>query len=90
MDAHEFYCLTAAEYILKARGHARREIRLWEHTREICHVLSQVHSTKVLPPSEVWWPLPTDRGRGGITEERLMAAWDKARKRHGAGTQNKD
>lgn len=83
--------MTAAEYILKARGYARREIRKWEHTRELCHTLAQVNSTKVLPPASVWWPLPTDRkGANGMTEERLMAAWSKARQRHGAGTQSKD
>lgn len=91
MTPFEFYCLSAAEYILKARGHRNKTLRRWEHTRHISYTIAQVNSSDVLPPPEVWMPLPTDSEINSLLDQGHMEdAWSKATQRHGAGIKGKD
>lgn len=91
MTARDFYCLTAAEYVLKARGHRDKTIRQWEHTRLIIHTIAQSNSSKALPAPEIWMPLPTDGHNDALIDpDKLNSIWEKAKKRHGKRAEDTD
>jgi hypothetical protein len=63
LTPHEYYSMTRAEFILKLKGYQIKQVKEWEHTRQICYTIaSNAFGRKSkLPNIKSWWPLITDK-----------------------------
>lgn len=90
MSPYEFYSMTIAQYALKARGFRKANVRKWEHTRKICHVMATIHSTQRIPREDTWWPLETDEKEDVFLDaEKMNDMWERAM-RNGSGVKGTD
>ena len=79
LTPHEYYCMTRAEFYLKAKGYNRKQVKEWEHTRLLAYtVASTVPSKKKLPKMTKWMPLSTD-SETEIGKDRIQKMLEKVR-----------
>lgn len=85
LTPHEYYSMTRAEFIIKAKGFRTKEVKQWEHTRYLAYNVYKfvpmrgknnrpVSITKFLP-------LETDKqNHPQLSPEERKAKWERLKK----------
>lgn len=84
LTPHEYYCMTRAEFILKANGYDTKQVKEWEHTRFMAY-----NTYKFVPyrgkgnkpvKIEKFLPLRTDTNSLNISTEERRERWLRLKK----------
>lgn len=79
LTPHEYYSMTRAEFILKAKGWHTQQLKKWEHTRQISYTIAAnaFGRKKRMPSIRAWWPLPTDKlDKPDLDRSEMQAKWE--------------
>lgn len=83
LTPHEYYCMTRAEFIIKAKGFHTKEIKEWERARFIGYQTYKFAPYRKGRPVKItkFLPLETDnKNHPQLSDEEKKARWERLKK----------
>lgn len=79
MTPHEYYTMTRAEFILKAKGYQRKEAKVSWHVREMVYGIyaTQFGRKKPMPSKSKFWPNILDNLNPDLSVQEKIEVWKR-------------